>query len=158
MRDDSPVRAWKEARRFFAFELQEEGWDQRDIAQMLGVTEGAVSQWMRVAGELGPAALAARPRSGAPPRLGDKEYQRLLWILGKGAVAYGFRGEIWTCTRVACVIWQQFGVHYHKAHVSRLLKRLEWTPQKPRQKAKQRDEAEILHWSTREWPRLKRGR
>lgn len=63
---DSPITAQKEARRLRAFELKEEGWDQRDIAEALGVTEGAVSQWMKMARELGPGALIARPHSGAP--------------------------------------------------------------------------------------------
>ncbi|MDB6019248.1 MAG: tnp23 [Pedosphaera sp.] len=37
---------WKEARRWRALELHQEGWSQREIAEALGVTEGAVSQWM----------------------------------------------------------------------------------------------------------------
>ncbi|PSR01793.1 MAG: hypothetical protein BRD47_04940 [Bacteroidetes bacterium QS_8_68_28] len=31
--------------RLRAFDLAEEGWRQKDIAEALGVTEGAVSQW-----------------------------------------------------------------------------------------------------------------
>jgi transposase len=158
MRHESPVTAWKEERRFLAFELREAGWEQRDIAETLGVTKGAVSQWMKTVDTQGPAALAASPRPGSPPRLGEEQWQHLLAILAKGAEAYGFRGAIWTCARVACVIMQEFGVSYHKAHVSRLLKQLEWTPQKPRQRAAQRDEAEIESWRSQKWPRLKRGR
>ena len=30
-----------------AFELKRQGWNQREIARALGVTEGAVSQWMK---------------------------------------------------------------------------------------------------------------
>lgn len=158
MRHESPVTAWREARRFLAFELREDGWEQRDIAQTLGVTEGAVSQWMKAADNLGPAALAASPHPGSPPRLGEAQFQHLLAILAKGAEAYGFRGEIWTCARIACVIAKEFGVSYHKAHVSRLLKQLKWTPQKPRQRAAQQDEAETERWRLQKWPRLKRGR
>ena len=32
------------------------------------------------------------------------------------------------CARVAKVIEEEFGVSYHKSHVSRLLKELGWTP------------------------------
>ena len=154
---DSPITAQKEARRLRAFELKEEGWDQRDIAEALGVTEGAVSQWMKMARELGPGALIARPHSGAPARLSDGQWQRLLAILAQGAVACGFRGEVWTCDRVARIIAREFGVHYHRAHVSRLLMSLDWMPQKPRQRASQRNEEEIGRWRTERWPRLKRG-
>jgi transposase len=154
---DSSVTAQKEGRRLRAFELKEEGWDQCDIAEALGVTEGAVSQWMTMAQERGPGALVARPHSGAPARLSDRQWQRLLAILAEGAVAYGFRGEVWTCDRVARVIAREFGVSYHRAHVSRLLMSLDWTPQIPRQRASQRNEEEIRRWRTERWPRLKRG-
>jgi transposase len=36
------------------------------------------------------------------------------------AEAHGVRGEVWTCSRVARVIEEEFGVRYHKGHVSRL--------------------------------------
>ena len=37
---------WKEARRLQAWHLKQTGWSQRRIAEALGVSEGAVSQWM----------------------------------------------------------------------------------------------------------------
>jgi hypothetical protein len=43
---------------------------------------------------------------------------------------HGFRGEAWTCERVAGLIRREFGVSYHPAHVSRLLKALRQTLQK----------------------------
>jgi predicted transcriptional regulator len=36
---------WREGRRLRAWELQQQGWKQKDIAAALGVTPGAVSQW-----------------------------------------------------------------------------------------------------------------
>jgi transcriptional regulator with XRE-family HTH domain len=48
---------WKDARRLRAWHLKHKGWSQRRIAEALGVSEGAVSQWMTRAGEAGPEAL-----------------------------------------------------------------------------------------------------
>jgi transposase len=79
-------------------------------------------------------------------------------FLSHGAEAYGFRGDVWTCARVATVIAREFGVHYHKAHVSRLLKRLGWTPQRPITRAAQRDEEAIERWRNDVWPELKKSR
>jgi hypothetical protein len=79
-------------------------------------------------------------------------------FLSHGAEAYGFRGDLWTCARVAKVIAQEFSVSYHKAHVSRLLKEVEWTPQKPIDRALQRDEAAIARWRIEVWPELKKKR
>jgi hypothetical protein len=54
------------------------------------------------------------------------------------------------------VIEWEFDVRYHKAHVSRLLKELNWTPQQPIEQAAQRDEALITTWRTDRWPELKK--
>jgi hypothetical protein len=51
----SPPRDWREARRFRAWELKRQGWQQRTIAAALGVTPGAVSQWLRRAADRGAA-------------------------------------------------------------------------------------------------------
>lgn len=47
---------WKEARRLQAWSLKQKGWSQRQIAEALGVSEGAVSQWMTRARAAGPGA------------------------------------------------------------------------------------------------------
>jgi transposase len=57
---------------------------------------------------------------------------------------------------VAKVIQEEFGVSYHKGHVSRLLKDVGWTPQIPITRALQRDEDEIEHWRAQVWPELRR--
>ena len=145
-------------RRWRAVELYQAGWTQRDIAEALGVTKGAISQWLKALEAGGLDALRAQPRPGGPPKLRADQLRLLPDCLSHGAEAYGFRGEIWTCARVAWVIEQEFGICYHPAHVSRLLKRLQWTPQQPVQRASQRDEAQIEAWRTEVWPELKKRR
>jgi transposase len=44
----SQATDWREGRRLRVFELKEQGWKQKEIAEALGVSEGAVSQWMRL--------------------------------------------------------------------------------------------------------------
>lgn len=146
---------WKEARRCRAFDLKQEGWTQQEITEALGVSKGAVSQWMRSVRAQGVEALCARPHTGSPRKLRDTQFRLIPDLLSHGAEAYGFRGEVWTCARVAKVIEQEFEVSYHPSHVSRLLKQLNWTPQKPLRRAAQRDEALIVHWCTAVWPELK---
>jgi transposase len=147
---------WQEARRWQALALKQPGWKQRWIAQALGVTNGAVSQWMARAREYGAEGLRARLRSGAPPRLNGSELHLLLELLAEGAEAYGFRGEVWPCARIGKLIEWGFGVTDHKAQVSRLLKRLAWIPQKPLERAAQRDEDRIAYWRTTMGEELKK--
>src|SRR5271157_3474721 len=146
---------WREWRRMQAWRLKQLGWKQRQIAVALGVTEGAVSRWVATACSEGPAALLARPHLGPAAKLDLDQLRLIPDLLGHGAEAYGFRGEVWTCARVAKVIEEEFGVSYHKGHVSRLLKELHWTPQMPIARAIQRDEQEIERWRVEVWPRLK---
>ena len=149
---------WKEARRLQAWHLKQQGWPQHQIAAALGVSAGAVSQWMTRARQAGPEALRHRPSPGAPRRMSTEKLARLPDLLRRGAEAYGFRGQVWTRGRVAAVLQLEFGVSYHPVHVGRLLKAIRWSPQKPARRARQRDEAAIAHWREQTWPALKRGR
>jgi transposase len=153
----SQATNWREGRRLRALELKERGWKQTQIADALGVTEGAVSQWMKRARQEGVEGLRHKPPPGATPRLSDQERAKLPELLAQGAQAHGFRGEVWTCERVATVIRKEFGVSYHPAHVSRLLKALRQSLQKPQRLANQRDEEAIEHWKEERWPSLKKG-
>jgi transposase len=154
----SQATNWREGRRLRAYELKQQGWKQTEIADALGVTEGAVSQWMKRAREEGMEGLRHKPPPGATPRLSEDERARLPELLAQGAQAHGFRGDVWTCERVAIVIRKEFGVSYHPAHVSRLLKALRQSLQKPQRRANQRDEEDIERWKEERWPSLKKGR
>jgi transposase len=150
---------WREGRRLRAFKLKQQGWSQQRIAEALGVSKGAVSQWMKRARDGGGVeALKRQPAPGASPRLSEEQRTKLPELLERGAEAHGFRGEAWTCERVAIVIRREFGVSYHPAHVSRLLKALRHSLQKPQRRANQRDEEAIEHWKEERWPSLKKGR
>src|SRR5918993_4697648 len=150
---------WREGRRLRAFELKQLGWSQQRIAEALGVSNGAVSQWMKRARDGGGAqALRRRPAPGARPRLSEEQRAKVRELLERRAEAHGFRGEVWTCERVARVIRREFGVSYHPAHVSRVVRALGLSLQKPARRAEQRNEEAIDNWKEKKWPSLKKGR
>jgi transposase len=151
----SEYRDWKEWRRMRAVKLKREGWSQRQIAAALGVSDPAVSHWLAVAGRDGVDALRSRPAVGRLPRLTAEQKHLIPEFLWHGPEAYGFRGQVWTCARIALVIEEEFGVRYHKDHVGRLLKELGWTPQIPIRRAIQRDESAIRRWRAEVWPDLR---
>lgn len=139
-----------------AWELHQEGWPHVRIAEAFGVTEAAVSQWVKAATDGGVKALRSKSREGQGARLSDDQVQHLLALLELGPERFGFVGALWTCMRIAQVIERAFGVSYHPAHVSRLLRQQNWTYQKPILRASQRDEALVAEWLTRGWPEIKK--
>lgn len=152
----SQTKNWREERRLRAWELKQKGWKQKDIAEALGVSEGAVSQWLTKAREEGVEGLHKRKGGGPKPRLTSEQLAELPKLLSQGAEAHGFRGEVWTRARVREVIKQAFGVQYSLSHVARLLAKLRWSRQKPVARASQRDEQAIERWRTETWRELEK--
>lgn len=148
----------REWRRLRAWDLHEAGWSGKAIATALGASEAAVSTWLKRARAGGVEALKRRPPPGAMAKLTTEQRAQLPAILAKGADHYGFVGDVWTTKRVAVAIRRVFGVSYHPAHVSRLLRREGLSLQKPIVRATQRAEAEIGAWPTEAWPALQAKR
>ena len=145
------LREW---RRLRAWELHQEGWSGKDIAEALAVSRAAVSGWLKRARAGGSEVLRRRPAPGPMPKLTAEQRAELPELLAQGAEAHGFVGDVWTTKRVATVIKRTFGVRYHPAHVSRLLRRQGLSLQKPARRASQRDEAQIAAWRDDTWPAL----
>ena len=156
-RTNEPVD-WREGRRLRAWELHQHGWKQKDIAAAMGVTQGAVSQWIKRGREGGVPGLRRRTAPGSAPRLSDEQREQLRRELAKGPGAFGFSGEVWTTKRVAALIKELFGVSYHPAHSSRIVRALGLSSQLPQTQATQRDDAAIETWQTDRWPALKKRR
>ena len=118
---------WREGRRLRAYELAQQGWKQCRIAEALGVTKGAVSQWLARARDQGVESLKTRKGTGAPPKVTKEQKATLPDLLLKGAMAYGFTGDVWTAERVAAVIEQEWHVKYHSHYVAQLLHDCGWS-------------------------------
>jgi len=151
--------SWPEGRRLRAWQLFQQGWKVGAIADALGVTHSAVSQWLARGRSQGATALYDRKSPGRPSRLTPDQHARVPELLARGAEAWGFRGDRWTRERVGEVLRREFGVQYHPAHISRLLAGWGFSVQKPQRQAVQRDEAAIEQWREQQWPAAeKRGR
>jgi integrase len=72
---------WRVGRRLRAFKLKQRGWSQQRIAEALGVSKGAVSQWMKQARDGGGAQAPKRqPAPGARPR--QQQVWEIDWACG----------------------------------------------------------------------------
>jgi transposase len=144
----------QEERRMKAIPLLDIGVSQAEIADYLGVTQGAVSQWKTAYEENGREGLISIPHPGRKPRLSEKDFEELVEILEKGAIASGFPTELWTLPRVAEVIRDKFGVDYHDSHISKIMKKIGWSKQKPEKHAKEQNVDEVEHWRNVRWPEI----
>jgi len=144
-----------ERRRHRALQLVQEGLTLAAVARRIGCSVSSVHLWRAAVRRHGPAALAAKPVPGRPPKLTPAQRRRLLRVLTQGAPASGYATDLWTTRRVAEVIWRTFRVRYHPNHVWRLLTGLGWSCQKPERRARERDEAAIARWKRGRWPYIK---
>ena len=106
-----------EKRRFEAMRLLDQGHNQSETARRLKVARQTVSEWRRQYLQHGAAGLR---RAGRKP--------------------------LWSCPRVARLIADEFGVDYHAGHVWKILRALDWSPQRPVGKARERNEEAIRTW------------
>jgi transposase len=144
-----------ERRRKRAVQAVTEGQPRAVVAQVLGVHSKTLARWVRLSRQ--PDGLDARPQSGPAPGLTDANLRRLEALLAKGAKAHGWHNQLWTAARVARLIERHFHIWYHPEHVRKILKRrLGWTSQKPRRKARERDDKEVARWVGDEFPRIVR--
>lgn len=99
--------------------------------------------WYRHWHHGGEPALRGAGRVGRRPRLQAAELDAVDQALRLGPQAFGFDTQLWTLRRIAAVIEQLTGVRFHPGHVWRLLRRLDWSVQRPARSAIERDEAEV---------------
>lgn len=144
-----------ERRRKRAVQAVANGASRTTVATVLGVHYKTVARWVRAATQ--PGGLSAKPPARPEPGLSDAELRKLERLLAKGAKAHGWHNQLWTAARVARLIEQHFDIRYHPEHVRKVLKRrLGWTSQKPRRKARERDDQEVARWVGDEFPRIVR--
>jgi transposase len=111
----------------------------------------------------GARALLSTRSSGRPRSLSAaQERQVFRWVNGRNPRQYGFDFGLWTRQIVRELVLQRFGVGLSLSSIGALLARQGLTPQKPLQRAYQRDEQAIARWVQETYPAIsreaKRGR
>jgi len=143
-------------RRRRALKLFDDGLSLNEVGRRIGCNASSVLRWRNERRKNGDDVFVVRFSGGRPPKLSAKQRQRLERLLCKGAMANGFRTELWTLPRIAQLIEREFGVRYHPANISRVMAKMGWSPQKPERRALERNDPEIERWKREEWPRIKK--
>ena len=148
-----------EAIRLMAVERVREGETPSSVIASYGFCRTTIYKWLSASSKpsAGLEVLHSRPASGRPRRLTpDQEHQVFCWINGKDPRQYGLDFGLWTRSIVAELIEQKFDVKLGLSAVGALLARLGLTPQKPLQRAYQRDPEAIERWRRETFPAIAR--
>ena len=119
-------------RRRKAVALNREGYGPVGISRLLKTTPQSVCRWLREYRRNGVAGLDAEPVPGRPQKLNARQRRALVGCLLKGAGAFGFATDLWTCPRILQLIERRFGVHYHVDAVPRVMASLGFSPSEAR--------------------------
>jgi transposase len=142
--------------RLMAMARLREGEAASAVMASFGLCRTTIYKWRRkVRAGKGLQALLSRKATGRPRTLTAAQEQKVLgWLNGKDPRQYGFDFGLWTRQVVAQLIENKFGVRLSLASVGALLARLGLTPQKPLQRAYERDPEAIEAWTTEVYPKL----
>ena len=146
--------------RILAVRRVKEGEKPADVVKSLGMNRTSIYRWLKAASGRGKGerALASRAATGRPSKLtATQRAQVFRWINGKDPRQYGLDFGLWTRQIAATLIEQKFGVRLGVTAVGRLLAGLGLTPQKPLQRAYQRDPQAIERWQRETFPAIARA-
>ncbi|WP_088508182.1 IS630 family transposase [Burkholderia ubonensis] len=159
MKRDGPALAHNtlEEMRVLAVKRMAEGEHPADVAASFGMHRSWAYKTRALARGQGHGvrALRSTPATGRPRKLTkSQETQVLRWIHGKNPLQYGFDFAPWTRKLVRELVLREFDVSLSLASVGAMLARLGLSPQKPLQRAYQRDPVAIDRWKTETFPAI----
>ncbi|KXB03157.1 hypothetical protein AKJ45_02380 [candidate division MSBL1 archaeon SCGC-AAA261F19] len=142
--------------RIMAVIMETQGYDRREIADLLGTTRSTVWRWIKWFDKSGVNGLRDEQRSGRPPKLSKRGKERLRKDLGKSPRDFGYEVEVWSTKLVLDHLRRRYGVYYHPRYIQRFLRKLGFELKKPRPKHYKASEEERERYY-REIEEIKKG-
>lgn len=127
------------------------------VAEIFNVARSSVYDWQKQYREGGLAALSPKFSSGRVTVLSDDQMLQVrVMIVGGDPRQYSFGVALWTRELVAGLIEQKFGPRLSLPTVSRILKKLGLSPQRPVYRAYQQDPEKVRLWKEQTYPAIHR--
>jgi transposase len=148
-----------EAIRLMAVERVREGERAAEVIEAYGFNRTTIYKWLKAARRpgVGIKALRSTKATGRARSLTPaQERQVFRWVNGRDPRQYGLDFGLWTRSVVAELIEKKFGIPLGVSAVGELLAKLGLTPQKPLQRAYQRDPQAIERWQRDTYPAIAR--
>ena len=143
--------------RLLVIERVREGESPTTVIESYGFNRTTIYKWIKTAAQpgVGIKALRSTKATGRPRTLtAAQESQVFRWVNGRDPRQYGLDFGLWTRAVVVELVAQKFGVTLGVTAVGELLAKLGLTPQKPLQRAYQRDPEAIDRWQHEIFPSI----
>jgi transposase len=148
----------RELRRMESVKRLRAGTPAAQVAEEMGVALNTVYMWGKLARKGGKKALKSVPKSGRPLKLGREHWVELKKMILGSPSDCGFDRELWTLPMIGELIERKYNIVYHDDHLSRLVRRLGLSVQKPAVRARERDEKAVKKFIRTEFPALEKKR
>src|SRR5208283_3488784 len=145
--------------RLMAVERVRDGERPSSVVASYGFHRTTIYRWLNAASKpgVGLKALRSKPATGRPRSLTPHQEQQVFrCINGRDPRQYGLDFGLWTRSVVADLIERKFNIRLGVSAVGELLAKLGLTPQKPLQRAYQRDPEAIEAWQRERFPAIAR--
>lgn len=129
-----------------------------EVARSFGLNETTVYRWIALFAAGGQNALLAKQIPGRPPSLTAKQLKWLSRTLKtKTPQQWKFSFALWTLELIGEVIRVRFGMSLSKPTLSRVLRALGFSVQRPLYRAWQQDPLVVEQWLAAEFPKIRRA-
>jgi transposase len=153
------MRLSKEAnefRRRTIVRLHQEGYKQGKIAELTDCSQQNVSLVLSNFKKEGEGSYRNKTKKGADSRMEETQKEELRSILLIGADEFGFLTKNWTQKRVAVLIYEKFGISYNSNYISRFLRKMSFSLQKPSSYNYRKKAEDATIWRADTLPELKK--
>jgi transposase len=96
------------------------------------------------------------PGSGRPPKISEKEIQKLTQLILKPASAYGFETDFWTIRRIIIVAKEKLKITISKTSMYEILHNEQFSYKKPEKRYYEANQIEQQEWIKKVIPQIKK--
>lgn len=137
-------------------EQVQSGISPEEVTRVLGLSRSTVYNWLAQYREHGIQGLKAKKISGRPAKIDGKKMKWIYdTIVQKSPLQFKFEFALWTREMIQKIIADKFRIKLGLSSISRLLKQMGLTCQRPIFKAWQQNSQQVKNWLKKVFPKIR---
>jgi transposase len=147
-------------KRKIAIKLREKGISNKEVAQIVGISEQTISiyysRYKKDGNKIFKVKRAGRPKKSGKRLTDEQEQQIIRLLIDTNPQQLQFKFALWTREAVRQLIHQQIGILMPISTVGDYLKKWKFTSKKPIKRAYERKDEKTKQWLEVEYPKIKK--